>query len=162
MSRTFPFAIVAVAIAAAALLFAAACSGGMGMAGGGGMMNGGGGMMGSLPEGVVGVNLYNWSVDPSTSSARAGEVTFRAFHMGMDMHSGGAGKTHDLAVARVNPDGSMEVLGQVKDIRMGQWKDLTLELAPGEYELQCNVVDELGSKTVSHYKKGMHTRFTVT
>ncbi len=151
-------AIVALALSALTVLVAAACSDN------GGMMNGGGGMMGAAaPAGSITVQLRDWSVRPSQSSTRAGAVTFHAVHPMMDMMSSNqGGKTHALTVARKNDDGSYEVLGSVWDIGLGQSKDLTLDLSPGNYELQCNVVEELGTKTVSHYTQGMHAPFTVT
>jgi hypothetical protein len=45
---------------------------------------------------------------------------------------------------------------------MGQAKELAVTLTPGEYELQCSVVEEIGNKVISHYKEGMYTSFTVT
>ena len=78
------------------------------------------------------------------------------------MNASQGGKTHALTVARKNDDGTYEVLGSVWDIGLGQSKDLTLDLSPGNYELQCNVVEEMGAKTVSHYTQGMHASFTVT
>ena len=99
----------------------------------------------------------------SQSSAQAGSITFRAVHPMSHMRAGNeGGKIHDLAVARKNADGSYDVLGQVKDIRMGRSKDLKLTLSPGEYELQCNVVEEVKGKMISHYIEGMRTAFTVS
>jgi uncharacterized cupredoxin-like copper-binding protein len=150
--------LAAAALAGVILLAATACSGT------GGMMNGGGGMMGaSAPAGSITVQLRDWSVTPSQSSAHAGTVTFHAVHPMMDMMSTSqGGNTHALTVARKNDDGTYEVLGSVWDIGVGQSKDLTLDLSPGNYELQCNVVEEMAKKTVSHYKQGMHASFTVT
>jgi len=151
-------AVLATAALAGVTLWVATACGGTG-----GMMNGGGGMMGSnAPVGSITVQLRDWSVNPSQSSARAGTVTFHAVHPMMDMMSTSqGGRTHALTVTRKNDDGTYEVLGSVWDIGVGQSKDLTLDLSPGNYELQCNVVEELGTKTVSHYKQGMHTTFTV-
>ena len=149
--------LAAATLAGVTLLVATACGGARGM------MNGGGGMMGAnAPAGSITVQLRDWSVNPSQSSVRAGTITFHAVHPMMDMMSTSqGGKTHALTVARKNDDGTYEVLGSVWDIGVGQSKDLTLDLSPGNYELQCNVVEELGTKTVSHYKQGMHTAFTV-
>jgi uncharacterized cupredoxin-like copper-binding protein len=79
-----------------------------------------------------------------------------------DMHAGDEGKTHELVVARKNADGTFDVVGEAEDIGMGEHQDLTLQLVAGNYELQCNVVEQVNGKTVSHYAKGMHTAFTVT
>jgi len=135
--------------------------GGMGGMGGTSGMNGANGT--SAPAGNITVSLANWSVKPAVTSTKAGTVTFRALHA-MD-HSGGtetAGQIHDLDVARKNADGSFTQVGKVADIKMGQSKDLTLNLTAGEYELQCNVVEQVNGKLTSHYALGMHTAFTVT
>lgn len=97
------------------------------------------------------------------TSAPAGAITFRAMHDMMHSHgTGEGGNIHELAVARQRPDGQMDILGRVTDIKMGDYKDLTLTLEPGEYELQCNIVEEVGGKAIGHYVKGMHTTFRVT
>jgi hypothetical protein len=124
-------------------------------------MGGMNGMNASAPPGTVVVQLTNWAVEASQSSAQAGRITFRAVHPMSHMHAEG-GRIHDLAVARKNADGSYDVLGQVKDIRMGRSKDLKLTLSPGEYELQCNVVEEVNGKMISHYIEGMRSAFTVS
>ncbi len=122
----------------------------------GGMMGGGG------PPGAVTVELVDWAVIPSQSSARPGPVTFHAVHPMMDMmRRSEGGATHDLQVMRKTADGSYELVGQVQGLRLGESKDLTLDLAPGEYELSCNVTEELGGKVVAHYVKGMHAAFSV-
>jgi uncharacterized cupredoxin-like copper-binding protein len=157
--------VIAVSVAAAAF---AACGGddddnGQSM-GAGGMngVGGTGGMMDGAPKGAIVVRLSNWSVDPSKSSVKAGEVTFRAVHDMHAMHGNGEGKTHELVVARKNRDGTFEVVGEAEEIGVGEHKDLTVQLVKGEYELQCNIVEERSGKAVSHYTNGMHTKFTVT
>ena len=132
--------------------------------GGGTNMNQGGnsGMMDGAPNGAILVRLSNWSVDPAKSSVKAGEVTFRAVHDMHDMHANDEGKTHELVVARMRADGTFEVIGEAEEIGVGERKDLTLKLDKGEYELQCNIVEQVAGQAVSHYKKGMHTKFTVT
>ena len=167
MDRRIGSTLALVAVSMAIVVFAA-CGGddddnGHSM-GGGGMngVGGTGGMMDGTPKGAIVVRLSNWSVDPSKTSVKAGEVTFRAVHDMHAMHSDGEGKTHELVVARKNKDGTFEVVGEVEDIGVGEHKDLTVQLSKGEYELQCNLVEELSGKAVSHYKNGMHTKFRVT
>jgi uncharacterized cupredoxin-like copper-binding protein len=122
-----------------------------------GMMGGGG------PPGSITVQLRNWSITAEQTSTKAGQVTFHAVHSMMDMHGHDeGGYVHELAVARKNADGTYDLLGKAGDILMGQSKDLTLDLAPGNYELQCNVTEEVNGKVVSHYIEGMHAPFTVT
>jgi hypothetical protein len=136
----------------------------MGSNGSRGMGPGGGMMGGSVPSGAITVQLVDWSVVPSQSSAKAGAVTFHVVHGMMDMMRSGSegGTTHDLQVMRKNTDGNFELVGQVQGLRVGEAKDLTLDLLPGQYELSCNVTEELDGKVVSHYLKGMHTPFVVS
>jgi len=157
VSLTFPVVVLAI------LVTAVACGHDSGM---GGMMgNGGMGRMmsGNQPAGSIRVDLANWRVEPAQSSARAGSVTFWAIHdMGYQHMSGGGGATHDLQVMKKNSDGSFEMAGQVQGLTMGEAKELTLDLTPGDYELSCNVVEQVNGKMISHYKQGMHTTFKVT
>ncbi len=128
-------------------------------------MGGGGIMNTNAPEGAIRVDLVNWAVEPAKSEAKAGSVTFWAVH---DMgHGGGHGNaeggvTHDLQVMKKRDDGSFQLIGQVQGLTMGQAKGLTLDLAPGDYELSCNVVEQINGATVGHYAKGMKAPFKVT
>lgn len=147
-------------IAALALMLALTVACGKDDRGSGGMGDISG--MKQAPAGSIRVDLLNWAVEPEQTSAKAGKVTFWAVH---DMaHTHGideGGVTHDLQVMKKNADGSFDMAGQVQGIQMGQAKALTLNLDPGEYELSCNVVESVSGKALSHYAKGMHTRFTV-
>lgn len=148
-------------LAAAAAVLAAACGGDDTVSTADHMA--GGGMMASQPAGSIRVGLRNWEVVPEVTSARAGKVTFWAVHDMEHMHGhdeGGA--VHDLQVMKKLPSGEMELIGQVQGLKMGEAKALTLELQPGEHELSCNVVEEVGGTTISHYRKGMVASFTVT
>jgi len=123
--------------------------------------------MGAAPsltprDGEVVVQLFNWSIKPSTTQVAAGEVTFRAVHVDEGAHgpnTGGA--THDLVVMRKSADGKYELVGRTNAIPMGGEFELTLTLSPGEYELECSVVETVNGKAVSHSANGMHSRFTV-
>ena len=118
---------------------------------------------GDGPAGSIKVSLVNWAVQPATPSAKAGSVTFHVVHdMARTHTTAEGGNTHDLQVARKNAEGTFEIVGQVQGLKMGDEKDLTLNLAPGEYELQCNVTEELNGQVIPHYVKGMHTPFKVT
>jgi uncharacterized cupredoxin-like copper-binding protein len=111
------------------------------------------------------VELGNWYVEPSEASAPAGRITFRAEHVddhgAHDGHGVEGGLIHELTVARKLPDGSYEVVDSVSDIEAGESKDLVVTLDPGEYELQCNFVEEVDGGVVAHYEKGMRASFTV-
>jgi hypothetical protein len=115
------------------------------------------------PAGSIKVVLVNWEVQPATTSTEAGTVTFHVVHDMQHAHTTNeGGNVHDMQVARKNADGTFEVVGQVQGLKMGDEKDLTLNLAPGEYELQCNAIEKLNGQVIGHYAKGMHTPFRVT
>lgn len=121
---------------------------------------------GSSP--TVEVQLTNWAVKPSQSQLAAGNVTFKAIHpmehQGMAMSSEG-GATHELIVAAEDSAGSGtfgRVLLKLSDIKPGESKSGSVNLAPGTYELSCQVGEEVPGKLVAHYAKGMHTTITVS
>ncbi len=122
----------------------------------------GGGDAGT-PAGAIRVELSNWQVDPSASELTAGKVTFDAVHLdeGHGHGSGEAGKDHDLVVSRKLPDGSYEFVARTEPIEMGDHQLLTVDLQPGEYQLSCDIVEEVGGKAVSHTVQGMVTNITV-
>jgi uncharacterized cupredoxin-like copper-binding protein len=166
LKRTCGFLAVTGLLLAAVALFAA-CGDDDGHNGGDMMGSGGmgsGGMMDSAaPAGSIKIDLLNWAVVPAQSSVKAGSVTFWAVHdMGHQHMNSEGGVTHDLQVMKKKGDGSFEMAGQVQGLTMGEAKALTLNLTPGDYELSCNVVEEIGGKTISHYVKGMRAPFTVT
>ncbi len=157
--KAFLRPLTALAVLMVAVLLASACGGdddshGMGS---GGMMNS------SAPAGSIRVDLTNWAVGPAQSEVKAGSVTFWAVHdMGHAHATGEGGATHDLQVMKKGADGGLELIGQVQGLTMGQAKALSLNLTPGDYELSCNVVEQIAGKMVSHYQKGMVTTFKVT
>ncbi len=144
---------------------AAACGGSSTPAATGGHAPGDGhmGAMAAPPEGAIRVGLRNWSVVPAVTSARAGRVAFWAVHEMEHAHGHEeGGLVHDLQVLRKAGDGSWELVGEVRNLAMGEAALLELNLEPGEYELACTVVEETRGGVVSHYERGMRTRFTVT
>lgn len=159
LALTFPLVVLTI------LALSAACGDDDDAHGMGGMAgsNSGSMMGGSAPAGSIQVDLLNWAVQPAASSANAGEVTFYAVHDMAHAHmTDEGGVTHDLQVMRKKPDGSLEMIGQVQGLKMGEAKALTLNLAAGDYELSCNVVEQINGKVIAHYAKGMHTEFKVT
>ena len=112
----------------------------------------------------VRVELTNFKVTPSSLSITAGKVTFKAVHAdeGHAHTAGKLGETHDLVVVRKNADGSVDLLGRTSLLPIGAEEDLVLALQPGEYELQCDVVEVAEGRTVSHANEGMRTAFTVS
>ena len=127
-------------------------------------MNGMAGMSdGAAPAGSIEVKLSNWAVEPAQSSVRAGSVTFWAVHEMDHMDNApDGGATHDLQVMKKKSDGSWELMGQVQSLKMGEAKALKLNLTAGDYQLSCNVVEQINGQTIAHYAKGMFTSFKVT
>jgi Cu+-exporting ATPase len=116
-----------------------------------------------VEEGHVRVTLENWSINLSSESVDSGEVTFEAVHDSSHGHDGSdAGRTHDLLVFRVDSGGGLTLVGRTPALEPGDEASLTLALEPGEYELQCSVVEEIDGETVVHLEEGMHARLTVT
>ena len=162
MIRKTIFLFFAAAAFASVAIVSAAC-GGDGQSSHGSMGDMGNmGAMGNQPEGSIRVGLVNWAVQPAQTSTKAGKVTFWAVHEMDHMHGDNeGGVTHDLQVMKKNADGSYDMVGQVQGLKMGDAKSLSLTLQPGEYELSCNVVEQVNGTMVAHYAKGMHTSFTV-
>ena len=91
----------------------------------------------------------------------AGGLKIQAIHVEDHGHGeGDAGLLHELVVARLT-DGGYEVVARTHNLAPGESETLTVDLAPGEYELQCNVVEEVDGEPVSHYVEGMRTRVRV-
>lgn len=106
--------------------------------------------------------VNEWSVAVSASEAKAGEVTFTIENGGSIAHEFLVAKT-DIAPGEIplTDEGKfdealpeVEVIDEIKEWEPGVTKTLTVTLAPGKYQLLCNIVD--------HYKAGMWTGFTVS
>jgi uncharacterized cupredoxin-like copper-binding protein len=115
---------------------------------------------------TVDVAAADFSLKPAVSSIAAGTVSFK-------VHNGG-GFGHEMVVVKAanakdlptKPDGEVDegaipagIIGKVTSVLPGQTKTLKVTLKPGTYVLFCNLVD--GANTI-HFKRGMHTVFTVT
>ncbi len=129
---------------------------------------------GQTPSGAaqsaVAVNLVEYKVAPQPPSVPSGNVTFEAKNIG--------GTDHELVVIKTNlaqgalptkGDGSVNetsstitIVGKTASIPKVQAKSVTLNLAPGDYVLICNLVQTTNGTTTSHYAQGMHAGFTVT
>jgi Cu+-exporting ATPase len=111
------------------------------------------------------VGLSNFDVDVSRDELPAGDVVLLVEHEKQRGHSEDAGQPgahHDLVVMRINDDGSREIAGRTAMLDDGEESELRLSLAPGEYELFCSVVEEVGDATADHYALGMRETITVT
>ncbi len=121
---------------------------------------------------VVNVTLQEYSVNPDTNSADAGEITFNVENKGPD-------EVHEFVIIKTdlkpdalptNDDGSanedapgLEKIDEIEDIAVGDTPSLTVDLKAGSYVLICNIVEEPDGETEAeaHYQEGMRTAFTV-
>ena len=117
---------------------------------------------------TVAVELQEFAVLPSQSSAPAGSITFEVENIGPeDVHEFVVMKT-DLAPEALPVDedgvvdeagGGMEVIDEIEDIAVGDSQSLSVNLDAGAYVLLCNIWDE--DEQEAHYSLGMRTGFTV-
>ena len=121
---------------------------------------------------TVSVALQEFAIVPSVASAPAGKVTFVAKNTGPDdVHEMVVLRTDlDPAALPVDKDGKADEeadgitsIGETGDVAVGETKDVSFDLAPGNYVLICNIVQtEPDGSIEAHYKVGMRTAFTVT
>ncbi len=120
-------------------------------------------------NGEIDVRLFEWTVDVSAPSARAGAITFNARNIGA--------LDHDLVIVRtdLNPDDlpvaedgaadvadpRLEVVGKIDVFGSGLSRSAEFALEAGTYALICNIVDVAESGTTSHYQEGMNVTFQV-
>ncbi len=106
------------------------------------------------------VSLTNFAMAASTTSAKAGNVTFVATN-------NAPGIQHELIIIKtdlaadkltvesdnkVNED-AVQKLGEVSELDSTKTGTVTLNLTAGHYALICNIA--------GHYSQGMHVDFTV-
>jgi uncharacterized cupredoxin-like copper-binding protein len=109
----------------------------------------------ALPRNVD-VTLAQFAVSPRVPKARAGNVTFRAHNAGTITHEFVVIKTSKLAADLPIVKGRASEannIGETGDVKPGQTKSVTINLAAGHYALICNLP--------GHYLAGQHTDFTV-
>lgn len=137
-----------------AVVALAACTGGGAPAGGG----------------TVSVTLQEWAVVADKTSIPAGSVTFDAKNAGPD-------DPHELVVVKTDlsplalptdadgkvlEDGAgVEMIGEIEELEPGKTGSATFDLKSGKYVLICNIYENAGGKSESHYKLGMVLPFTV-
>lgn len=110
------------------------------------------------------VELSKFTVGVSRDKIDAGDVNLIVEHDGSShAHDGSQpGVHHDLVVLRMNDDGTAEPVARTRQLLAGESEDLTLQLAPGRYDLVCDVVETVQGETVSHLAEGMHRTFIVS
>lgn len=105
---------------------------------------------------TVNVRLNEFKVIVSTTTVKAGQVTFVVKNVGKLEHSFVVLKT-TRAPGRLQQKGNVAVetgrIGRIAPFKPGQTRRVTLTLRPGKYVLICNVA--------LHYKGGQYAAFTV-
>jgi uncharacterized cupredoxin-like copper-binding protein len=140
MTRTRGFLLAGVVLA----LGAAACGGG------------------GTDDADLQIDLADFSIELSTDTLPAGDLTFAASNAGPSTHefevfSMPADTDLDQLeivndVANVDAAG-MTVVDEIEDIVAGTSAELNLSLEPGTYAVICNLPE--------HFAQGMHASFTV-
>jgi uncharacterized cupredoxin-like copper-binding protein len=119
---------------------------------------------GTIPAAAGGgivVTERDFAIEPASTDAPAGKVTFDIQNEGPQTHEFVVFKTDlDPADLPTNTDGTVDEEGQgvkhideVEDIAPCTSESLAMNLAAGNYVLICNLP--------GHYASGMHTAFTV-
>jgi len=119
--------------------------------------------------GKVEVTLSEWEVVIDKDSVPRGPIDFTITNDGDETHefviikTGIAADelptTDDGSVDEDAPD--VDVQQEVEDIESGDRTGRTYELDAGSYVLICNLVDDEGETTESHYENGMRQGLTV-
>jgi uncharacterized cupredoxin-like copper-binding protein len=102
----------------------------------------------------VAVSLTEYTVTPAVDAVQAGVIRFEAINDSASM-------VHELAVLRVESDGSLENYGEIEDLEPGGSGTITIDLTPGSYQLACLLIPGEAGSTTDHYQEGMWTEFTV-
>jgi uncharacterized cupredoxin-like copper-binding protein len=118
---------------------------------------------------TINVDLQEWAVVPSATTAPAGAVTFAVTNKGPDdVHEFVVLKT-DLDPADLPTDETgavdeegegVELVDEIEDVPVGESDELEVTLEAGNYVLLCNIYDE--DEDESHYQMGMHIGFVVS
>lgn len=117
----------------------------------------------------IDVSLFEWGVDPSTSSVSAGDVTFNATNDG--------GEPHELVIVKDVAPGDLTVvdgkvdedglpagafIGEIEEFEAGTSESATFDLEAGTYTIFCNITEEEDGEIESHFENGMVTTIEVT
>jgi uncharacterized cupredoxin-like copper-binding protein len=145
---------VVAAIAALAMLAFAAC-------GSEGSNNGSQGSSKADKATQVAVTLDDYSIEPSSTSVPAGDITFSVENLGATKHEMVVIRT-DVDVADIPVENheaneeapGMTPIGEVEDVQPGASAELRLTLEPGRYLFLCNIP--------KHLERGMVTEFQIS
>jgi hypothetical protein len=123
-----------------------------------------------VPAGDVTVVLSEWIVEPTPTSAPAGELTMVADNQGGEEHEMVVVRADDAADLPTDDDGAVDeaqipegdFIGEIEEFPNGEQRASTFDLATGTYVLFCNITETQDDGEVeSHFAEGMHTTFTV-
>jgi uncharacterized cupredoxin-like copper-binding protein len=108
----------------------------------------------ALPS-TVGASLREFSINPTSTKAAAGKVTFKVRNAGSVTHEFVVLRTDKpagalLKGARADESGNV---GETGDLAPGASKAITVSLKAGHYALICNLP--------GHYRAGQHSDLTV-
>lgn len=98
--------------------------------------------------------LNDYTITLDRASVPAGRVRFIATNTS-------ATEVHELAVLKIQPDGSFQERGIAQGVEPQQGASVTLTLEAGAYQLACLIKAGESSSEVDHYIEGMRTPFTV-
>jgi uncharacterized cupredoxin-like copper-binding protein len=107
------------------------------------------------PSARIAASLAEYTVKPSPTVGKAGQVTFNVTNNGQRVHEFVVIKTPKPAGSLLKGSEADEAgkVGEVADLAPGASKTLKVRLTPGHYALICNLP--------GHYVAGQHTDFTV-
>lgn len=111
----------------------------------------------SSSKATIRATLNDSAVELNRSSVPSGTISIDVTNKGSVVHEIEvfAGDEIDLPVSRgVAETSSLDLVDEVEDIVPGTSVTLTLDLAPGEYVILCNLP--------GHYEMGMVARLTIT
>jgi uncharacterized cupredoxin-like copper-binding protein len=108
---------------------------------------------------AIAVDLKEWSITPSSRTAKAGDVTFNIKNSGTVVHEFVVVKTDIKAdalpvIGQKIDESALTAVDEVEDIAVGATPTLKVTLAAGHYIVLCNIE--------THYGLGMRSDFDVT
>lgn len=102
----------------------------------------------------IDVSLSSYAISASTLRVSPGEYVFNA-------RNTSSTDVHELALLRVQDDGSLKQVFEIEDIDPEKAGKATAKLTKGTYVLACFLVPGEAGSTVDHYKAGMRQELVV-
>ena len=122
----------------------------------------------SAADTTVPVVLSEWSVSPSVTTVKAGNIEFVATNAGpVDPHELVIIRS-DLPIDKLPqddtgfvPEDEVDFVGEIEEFEPGTTASGIFALSPGRYILLCNIVELEEGEWESHYGEGMRIEFIV-